>query len=51
MMIRKKADSEPVYAVESAVPTVKTNRRIVYETPTKKSSTSYVYSTNGKYYK
>jgi hypothetical protein len=51
VMIRKKADTEPIYAAESSVPTAKTNRRIVYETPIKKASNSYVYSTNGKYYK
>jgi hypothetical protein len=51
MMIRKKVDSEPIYAPSSSVPTVKTNRRIVYESPPKKSSTTYVYASNGKYYK
>ncbi len=51
MMVRKKVDSEPVYAVQPSIPTMRTNRRIVYESPTKKSSTSYVYATNGKYYK
>jgi hypothetical protein len=51
VMIRKKVDSEPVYAVASSIPAVKTNRRIVYETATKKPSPTYVYSSDGKFYK
>jgi hypothetical protein len=51
VMIRKKVDSEPVYAVASSIPPVKTNRRIVYETATKKPSPTYVYSSDGKFYK
>lgn len=50
-MIRKKVDTEPMYAAQSSVPTTKSNRHIVYETPTKKPSTTYVYASNGKYYK
>ncbi|CAF0740776.1 unnamed protein product [Adineta steineri] len=53
VMIRKKVDSEPVYGLSSSssIPTLKNNQRIVYETPTKKPSATYVYSTSGKYYK
>ena len=51
VMIRKKAESEPVYAVTSSVPVVKGSRRIVYETPAKDSTTKYVYASDGKYYK
>ena len=51
VMVRRKADSEPVYALSSNVPMVKNNRRIVYEAPTKDSATKYVYSTDGKFYK
>ncbi|CAF0756702.1 unnamed protein product [Adineta steineri] len=52
VMIRKKVDSEPDYGLSSSsIPTLKNNQRIVYETPTKKPSATYVYSTSGKYYK
>lgn len=52
MMIRKKVDGEQVYtAPPSSIPASKTVRRIVYETPTKKTPPTYVYATNGKYYK
>ena len=51
VMIRKKVDSEPVYAVASSLPTPQTNRRIVYQSPTKNSTTKYVYTNDGKYYK
>jgi hypothetical protein len=51
VMIRKKVDSEPVYTAASSLPTIKSNRRIVYQSPTKKSSTKYVYSTDEKHYK
>ena len=36
LIIRKKVDSKPTYLVKSSVPTVKSNRRLIYETPTKK---------------
>lgn len=51
VMIKKKADSEPIYSLTSRMPPIKSHRRIVYESPTKKSSTTYVYATDGKYYK
>jgi hypothetical protein len=51
MMVRKKVDSEPVYAVQSSIPTGKNTRRVVYEAPTKKSPATYIYSSSGKYYK
>jgi hypothetical protein len=51
VMIRKKVDSEPVYAETSSVPTTKNHRRLVYESPTKNATTKYVYSTDPKYYK
>ena len=51
VMIRKKAESEPVYAVTSSVPMAKGARRVVYEAPGKDATTKYVYSTNGKFYK
>ena len=35
LIIRKKIDSKPTYAVKSSVPTVKSNRRLIYETSTK----------------
>jgi hypothetical protein len=51
VMIRKKVDSEPVYTATSSIPASKTTRRIVYESPPKKPLPTYVYATNGKYYK
>lgn len=51
VMIRKKVDSEPVYAAAPSMPTARTSRRVVYETATKKPSTTYVYASDGKYYK
>ncbi|CAF1447860.1 unnamed protein product [Rotaria sordida] len=51
IMIKKKVDSEPAYTLTSKMPSIKTNRRVVYEIPTKKSLANYVYSSNGKYYK
>lgn len=51
VMVRRKADSDPVYAMSSNVPVAKSNRRIVYEAPAKDSNTKYVYATNGKFYK
>ncbi|CAF0818512.1 unnamed protein product [Rotaria sp. Silwood1] len=51
VIIRKKLHSEPVYETSSPIPAVTTNRRIVFEEPIKKTSTKYVYATNGKYYK
>ncbi|CAF2963620.1 unnamed protein product [Rotaria sp. Silwood2] len=51
VMIRKKLHSEPAYTTTSPIPTVRTNRRIVYEEPKKNTSTKYVYATDGKYYK
>ncbi|CAF3409072.1 unnamed protein product [Rotaria sp. Silwood1] len=50
-MIKKKTNSEPVYALTSRMPAIKTNRRVVYEVPAKKSLPTYVYSSDGKYYK
>jgi hypothetical protein len=50
-MVRKKPDSEPVYAITSKMPAIKSNRRVVYEVPTKKSLTTYVYASDDKYYK
>lgn len=52
VMIRKKVDGEQVQVTPSSpIPAGKTVRRIVYETPTKKTTPTYVYATNGKYYK
>lgn len=52
VMIRKKVDAEEVSAApSSSIPASKTIRRIVYETPTKKTPPTFVYATNGKYYK
>jgi hypothetical protein len=51
-MIRKKVDNEPVYAAaSSSIPASKNVRRIVYESPPKKTLPTYVYTSNGKYYK
>jgi hypothetical protein len=50
-MIRKKVDSEPVYTAASSIPASTKSRRIVYESPPKKTEPTYVYTTNGKYYK
>lgn len=49
-MIKSKHDSEPVYAMTSKMPAIKTPRRVVYEVPAKKPLTTYIYP-NGKYYK
>ena len=52
VMIRKKVDDEQVQETSNAsIPASKMVRRIVYETPTKKPAPTYVYATNGKYYK
>lgn len=52
MMIRKKVESEPVYTEPSSpVPATRTVRRVVYETPVKRSQPTFVYANNGKYYK
>ncbi|CAF2411402.1 unnamed protein product [Rotaria sp. Silwood2] len=51
IMIKKGVDPEPVYVSTSKMPSIKTNRRVVYEVPAKKSLTTYVYSSDGKYYK
>jgi lipoprotein-anchoring transpeptidase ErfK/SrfK len=51
VMIKKRSDSNPVYALTSKMPAIKTSRRIVYEVPPKKPLTTYIYPTNGKYYK
>ncbi len=50
VMIKKRSESDPVYAVTSRMPVIKSNRRIVYEVPPKKPLTTYIYP-NGKYYK
>ncbi|CAF1098471.1 unnamed protein product [Adineta ricciae] len=53
VMVRKKVDSEPIYAVPPlSRPAVNSHRRIVYETATsRKPATTYVYSADDKYYK
>lgn len=51
VMIKHKADSEPVYAMTSKMPAIKAKHRVLFEAPTKKSLTTYVISSNGKYYK
>ncbi len=51
VMIRKKVDPEPVYAVAPSILATQNNRRIVYQSPPKNSTTKYVYATDGKYYK
>jgi hypothetical protein len=50
-MIKKRSDSEPVYALRSKMPTIQSNRRVFHEAPSKKPITTYIYPTNGKYYK
>ena len=49
--IKKRSDSEPVYALTSKMPAIKNDRRIVYKLPSKKPSKTYVYTSDGKYYK
>jgi hypothetical protein len=51
VMIKKRSDSEPVYALTSKMPAIKPTRRVFYEVPPKKPLTTYIYPTNGKYYK
>ena len=52
VMIRKKAESEPVYSVTSSVPVVKREPRIVYDNPEKMpTNTKYIYASNDKHYK
>ena len=51
VMIKNRSNSDPVYALTSSkMPAIKTPRRVVYEYPTKKPLTTYIYP-NGKYYK
>lgn len=49
-MIKKRSDSEPVYALTSKMPAIKSNRRVFYEAPSRKPLTTYIYP-NEKYYK
>jgi hypothetical protein len=49
VMLRRRADAEPIYTVQSSVPVVKGNRRIVYSNPVEDSTTKYVYSTDRKF--
>jgi hypothetical protein len=51
VMVKKKTNSEPIYAFSSKMPAIKNNRRVVNESPIKKSLSTYAYSTDGKYYK
>ncbi|UJR28227.1 hypothetical protein I4U23_009477 [Adineta vaga] len=52
VMIRKKVDSgSGNYMLASSDLPMKNNRRVVYETTTKKPTTTYVYSADDKYYK
>jgi hypothetical protein len=50
VIIKKRAESDPMYAVTSRMPVIKNTRRVVYEVPSKKPLTTYIYP-NGKYYK
>jgi hypothetical protein len=50
-MIKKKPGSEPIYGSTSRMPVIRNNRRVVYESPARKALTTYVYSSDGKYYK
>lgn len=52
VMIRKRLDSEANYrAVSPPSSPIITSRRVVYESSPKKSTTKYVYASDGKYYK
>lgn len=50
VVIKKRSDSEPLYAVTSKMPAIRNTRRVVYEVPSNKPLTTYIYP-NGKYYK
>ena len=44
VMVKKRAESDPIYAVTSRMPAIKnTTRRVVYEVPSKKPLTTYIY--------
>jgi hypothetical protein len=53
IMVKNRDDhSEPVYSVVSSSDApVKSNHRVVYQVPSKKASSTYVYSSGEKYYK
>jgi len=51
VMIKKRSDSELGYARTSKMPAIKPTRRVFYEVPSKKPLTTYIYPSNGKYYK
>lgn len=50
LMVKNKPNSDPIYTYTSRMPTIKNTRRVVYDVPTKKPLTTYIYP-HGRYYK